>query len=689
MTFIAARYVWELSASKHEYWFRRRYMVALLVAILAEALLVPSYGRAVSFEIVETDGPSYCPPAEVFKELIPNNRFELDEDNNGVPDYWVPGDTPSVVRQSATGCEALGARGTKALWVTGGSDRGGEWSVHIPEVEPDKYYLVAFQLFRDVFQNGWYPEIELFDKSYIMNQHATFGKWQAIELVLKAPSEATSTTFRFVNHHPCTFWMAAPSLRPFRLAWLKPLYSRGKVGLRWLEPPSTLVYEMTLRVTTSEHGTPQVVRFLNAEAHRASSNSSNRFEHPSEPEVDSESGGLVGTAWIPIETEGEVSAELSSYVMAEKTAHIAMRAKVRDTCAKGKRRDGMPFLETLSIPWRLAEERFPIGIYNVPPDADMKRLVDAGFNTVHLLIPQGNIKLLAIEKIKELPLSWMLDWNPEVDRELHTMNVFNAFKQKIFSWYIADEPELAGVAAVKLYLTRAQAGRRYPAIPTSIAMLRSAAIPYYRFCSDLFFVDPYPIPNQALTWMADALDAAVGVLGPGRSIAVVQAFGGAHYAIQGWERFPTFEEMRVLAFLAITHKASGVFFYDYQFASSRSDYWNTLCRVVRQLKMIEKWLHMPHGTHPVGQWVYSPMGWTQPEPGRAAHYTIKTNGSGSWLLVVVNPDPRPLRIRFEGLPGSDAVLTAVLEHDPAVLKRGMLVDDLAPLEVKAYEYAPP
>ncbi len=157
-----------------------------------------------SIEIIETEGPSYCPPAEVFKELIPNNRFELDEDNNGVPDYWVPGDTPSVVRQSATGCEALGARGTKALWVTGGSDRGGEWSVHIPEVEPDKYYLVAFQLFRDAFQNGWYPEIELFDKRYIMNQHATFGKWQAIELVIKDPSDATSTTFRFVNHNPCT-----------------------------------------------------------------------------------------------------------------------------------------------------------------------------------------------------------------------------------------------------------------------------------------------------------------------------------------------------------------------------------------------------------------------------------------------------------------------------------------------------
>ena len=638
-------------------------------------------------------GPSSAVSPHLFENVIPNGEFERDSDKDGIPDGWEPGETPSFVRLSETGCRVLGEGGAarKALWATGGRDGAGEWSVPLSGIEPETYYLLSFQVFRQEFHNGWYPEIELFGRRYLLNQHATFGRWQQFELLLKAPAGATNTWFRFMNAYPCTFWITAPSLRPFRLVWLEPAQKAGRVGLRWLEAPSRLVYELELFACGSSGHGARRVRFLNADSRvAAGKRSGGRQKSVTRFEIDERSGGIVNAIWLPFDEKGSVSARLVSYFQGEATAEIRLETEVKRRSVL-ERRPATALPEALEPARRLPEGFFPIGLYNVTPDEEsMGRVQAAGFNTVHVLLPGGwRGPPEGLEWMAGLPLKVMLDWDRGFEKRTEGVPGMGGLEKNLLCWYIADEPELGGVPPLNLYLTRRRAAKRYPALLTAAAVLRGASLPYYQYCADLFLIDPYPVPNQPLSWLADALDAAAEIVGPERSLAVIQAFGGETYAAQGWDRFPTVEEMRALAFLAVVHGARGVFFYDYPSAASRHEYWKTLCRVVADVGRLADWLTVPGSQEGVTQWVCSPMGWRRAVKGAGAHVALKRKADGSWLLILVNPEQRPFRVRVGGLPGQDAVLMAMLEHGPAVLKRGNLDDDLNGFEVKAYEYAPP
>jgi len=85
--------------------------------------------------------------------------------------------------------------------------------------------------------------------------------------------------------------------------------------------------------------------------------------------------------------------------------------------------------------------------------------------------------------------------------------------------------------------------------------------------------DPYPIPDNPITWVSDAADAATQTGKP--AWLVLQIFDWSDYP---WDsraenaRPPTYEEMRAMSYLATNHGAKGLIYYSYFDIRNDADY---------------------------------------------------------------------------------------------------------------------
>jgi len=643
------------------------------------------------------------------ENLIPNSDLIRDENEDGNPDPWVPGSSPSLIRDSSVGCQSVGKdKGkAKALWITGGRDMAGEWGVPLSGVQPGQTYLLSFFLYRKDFHNGWYPEVEIFGQRHYLNHHTSYRTWQRVELLVTAPEDQTGTVwFRFFNRYPTRFWLSRPCLRPYRLCRMWAGYTRNGVELRWEESLSDLVLEMELSV---EDGRGKVSRskFLNVEAMEAwerlrgdAKNGAGKSRNPA--------CFQNGLAWAPLKGRPPFRVRLKSLFQGRKIGETGYALK-----RAGSRKDkndlaGMPPPRLQPAP-SLPEGFFPIGIFDVPPE-EVKKTAEAGFNTAHLILPEagdtpsgktdgspgkpaaGTLPKGVAEATEAVSLRWMLSalngrrlFTPGELRELAAQaGDLKIRGERFLCLYAADEPELSGISPLGLYSFQGTLRRMFPGTPTAAALVRAQLLPYYQHCADWFLIDPYPVPHQPLTWMSDSLEAARDVRDAHRVMAVVQAFGGKDTAEQGWDRFPTLEEMRTLAFLGLVHGARGLFFYHYPSASASEEQWGIVKRVVRDLNKVYPWIVRPASDRCPSPWILSPEGWSR-EPGRVHCAFFPGSGGDSGVLVVVNPSTLPVEVRFEGLWGEkDELIQELLNGRPLVLKKGCLIDSLPPRAVSVY-----
>lgn len=116
--------------------------------------------------------------------------------------------------------------------------------------------------------------------------------------------------------------------------------------------------------------------------------------------------------------------------------------------------------------------------------------------------------------------------------------------------------------------------------------------------------DPYPIPFEPLSWLGSSLDemhaAAAG--DPGQKVwAVIQAFGwnygSAEVEKTGLGREPTAEELRALTYLALAHRAQGLFYYVYKsgkyFIKEKAGLWQEVKRTIGELKQFKSLVLAP------------------------------------------------------------------------------------------------
>ena len=108
---------------------------------------------------------------------------------------------------------------------------------------------------------------------------------------------------------------------------------------------------------------------------------------------------------------------------------------------------------------------------------------------------------------------------------------------------------------------------------TAMAMLRPQMAAMYRQETDIFLLDPYPVPNMPMPWLAGVFEEAGKYGSRERLWAVIQAFGGEKWRKDGWPRRPTYLEMRGLTYLALAHSAHGLFYFNYPEAKEDPAAW--------------------------------------------------------------------------------------------------------------------
>ncbi|HTG43129.1 MAG TPA: hypothetical protein VK633_01235, partial [Verrucomicrobiae bacterium] len=208
-------------------------------------------------------------------------------------------------------------------------------------------------------------------------------------------------------------------------------------------------------------------------------------------------------------------------------------------------------------------EPFPIGLYDVPTN-HFPQVAASGFNLVVTkpslpvldLAQQFNLKLLANpgfglqSSASDLSFLRPLDQHPA-----------------LWGWYLFDEPDMHRVAPRKVAAIRTNL-RRHARKPSVVVLTSGSAVEKYHESADLMGVDWYPVPWAPVATTAREMRLA-RLAAEGRPfLAVIQAFD--------WKsapellrtdtplRPPTAEEIKCMAFIALSQGASGLLFYTYE-----------------------------------------------------------------------------------------------------------------------------
>ncbi|MGA1845093.1 MAG: hypothetical protein ACMUIS_11075 [bacterium] len=317
---------------------------------------------------------------------------------------------------------------------------------------------------------------------------------------------------------------------------------------------------------------------------------------------------------------------------------------------------------------------FPIGIYGARIEA-LQEIRSAGFNTV--LVSPGEEMVAAAQEVGlKVVLSLCSDGDPS--RAVRKFRDHPA----LLAWYIADEPELKSITPEMLRAHADHVMAWDSTHPTCMAVVRPRFVKQYRDACHIVMLDQYPIPSQPLTWLSDSLDEACREVGTERIWAVIQAFGGDEYAAQGWPVFPTYDEMRSLAYLAIVHDAQGLFFYSYRSARAEGERWEILARVADELRRLSGWLLQSPQHSGLSLTIRSPF--TVDAMGDAAvHYQWKVM-KDEGLLVMVNTIDKEVKISLDGLPPHITGAAVLFEDRKVALKEGNLRDVFGPHQTHLY-----
>jgi hypothetical protein len=216
-------------------------------------------------------------------------------------------------------------------------------------------------------------------------------------------------------------------------------------------------------------------------------------------------------------------------------------------------------------------------------------------------------------------------------------------------------------------------------------MVRPQMVEAYREAADIFMLDPYPIPNMPLTWLADTLEEASRYVPRERLWAVIQAFGGGDEQVKcGWPRLPTYLEMRCLTYLALVHGAHGIFYFSYPDVHGDAKAWEGLTGIVGELRQLRTWLNIPNEACGLRLEMTSPF--RADAAGRAAVHFCQKHRESDFLLILVNVIDRPVGFFLTGFPNKTMLLTECFGRETAVIRDNNFRGELGPYEVRVYNF---
>jgi hypothetical protein len=322
---------------------------------------------------------------------------------------------------------------------------------------------------------------------------------------------------------------------------------------------------------------------------------------------------------------------------------------------------------------------FPVGIYAATLEG-LPEIRAAGFNAIQSYNSRPEFLRQMAKAAARLGLKFLphlRNYQANISREL-------GGQSEVLGFYIEDEPESRSVPPELLATLQKHLQQDHPGILTAVAMVRPQMVAEYRKATDVFLLDPYPVPKMPMTWLSDSLDEAANHVSRERLWAVIQAFGGPHYIKEGWPRLPTYLEMRCLTYLALVHGAHGLFYFSYPDVRANERTWQGLKRIVGQLRQIRTWLVVPNEKVSLKLEIISP--YKADASGKPAiHFCQKQRGREN-LLILVNVLDRSVRFFLKGFPPKVEYLSDVFVQQKSVVLDGNIREKLGPYEVRVYRY---
>jgi hypothetical protein len=208
---------------------------------------------------------------------------------------------------------------------------------------------------------------------------------------------------------------------------------------------------------------------------------------------------------------------------------------------------------------------FPVGIYYAPSEK-LAQMREMGFTIAHVWALPGNATTHTLDVAQRLGMRVVVELADAYRGSKPFLPTLRdhvlAFRghPALLAWYLYDEPDAGDLARVQQgYELVRELDRDHPTITVHVSPEAGARFAPF---TDIFAVDPYPVPNLALSVVWRHVTRARAVVGPQKSVwAVIQAF--AQSGPQRPPRYPTPVELRNMVYQALVAGATGIMYFSY------------------------------------------------------------------------------------------------------------------------------
>lgn len=273
-------------------------------------------------------------------------------------------------------------------------------------------------------------------------------------------------------------------------------------------------------------------------------------------------------------------------------------------------------------PAPVAADAFPVGLFGIRGTGDLAVLRGAGLDAAQSYLgDSAGLQALA----------------QEASRQGITLLASSAGPVR----YLADEPEVTGMAPAELCRRYAELKRKEPSTKAAVAFGSGAAAAAYSRCTDIVMVDWYPVPHLALDSVADQLDEARRGAGGKPAWMILQAFDWRDFPQRNPKkprvgRFPDFSEIRFMTYLSIIHGAEGIFYYTFAKPGELTlkdspEQWQAVQRIAGELRELKPILERGKPAEIPFSLAPGLEGWARDFGGR--RYVIVLNRTRETLLL--------------------------------------------------------
>jgi hypothetical protein len=332
---------------------------------------------------------------------------------------------------------------------------------------------------------------------------------------------------------------------------------------------------------------------------------------------------------------------------------------------------------------------FPLGVYEKGKPSDpasldrLQEIASGGFNCVlncwmnygtldqisQYMDFAGQQDLKCIYTLKDIingNTTTVAGWNNATDM---INGLVTRFKDKpsLLSWYLNDESPVS--MHEQLLNGYQQVTGLDPNHPGYSVLNQVGELNSYLDTTDVFGVDPYPIPNQSILTVSDWTDKAVATQRP--AWIVPQIFDWNVYKPYMPSVQPTLDQMRCMTYLSLTHGATGLVYYSYfdmKKSPNFSENWANITKITAEVRSIFPWL------------LSTERGEFKEINGLHTRYF--QNGDQG-LLMVVNPGDQTVSGQIPMIQSGSVI--DISTGKSCVVTNNAIIDDIKPLDVKLYK----